>query len=92
MRAWILVRLAVSASMLGSFARAQCEDWQEGFHIAGFDSYVECMSTFDDGAGPALFAGGEGIVTIPGNPGAELATGTLQSILKQAGLRRGRTP
>ncbi len=29
-----------------------------------------------------------GLVTIPGNPGDELAPGTLNSILKQAGLKR----
>ncbi|MEQ8952816.1 MAG: type II toxin-antitoxin system HicA family toxin [Gammaproteobacteria bacterium] len=28
-----------------------------------------------------------GLVTIPGNPGDDLATGTLSSILKQAGLK-----
>jgi predicted RNA binding protein YcfA (HicA-like mRNA interferase family) len=29
-----------------------------------------------------------GLVTIPGNRGHELASGTLNSILKQAGLKR----
>ncbi len=28
-----------------------------------------------------------GLVTVPGNPGDELAPGTLNSILKQAGLK-----
>ena len=28
-----------------------------------------------------------GLVTVPGNPGEELATGTLGSIFKQAGLK-----
>ena len=33
-----------------------------------------------------------GLVTIPGRPSAELAAGTLSSILKQAGLKKGRKP
>ena len=28
-----------------------------------------------------------GLVTVPGKPGADLAAGTLESILKQAGLK-----
>ncbi|MFN8526167.1 MAG: type II toxin-antitoxin system HicA family toxin [Chloroflexota bacterium] len=28
-----------------------------------------------------------GVVTVPGKPGDDLASGTLQSILRQAGLR-----
>ena len=30
-----------------------------------------------------------GRVTVPGNPGAELKAGTLASVWKQAGIRRG---
>jgi predicted RNA binding protein YcfA (HicA-like mRNA interferase family) len=30
----------------------------------------------------------KGLVTVPGNPNHELAPGTLNSILKQAGLKR----
>ena len=33
-----------------------------------------------------------GRVTIAGHPGDEMATGTLNSVLKQAGLRRRRRP
>lgn len=29
----------------------------------------------------------QGLVTVPGNPGKELAAGTLNNILKQAGLK-----
>jgi predicted RNA binding protein YcfA (HicA-like mRNA interferase family) len=33
-------------------------------------------------------SGKPGVVTVPGKPGDELATGTLNSVLKQAGLKK----
>ena len=38
--------------------RAQCLDWDERFFITGTSSIVSALAGFDDGTGPALYAGG----------------------------------
>ena len=41
-------------------AFGQCEDgWRYGFHLPGLDDHVHALAVFDDGNGPALYAGGE---------------------------------
>lgn len=39
-------------------AAAQCAEWSDGFHASGTDSYVSALEVWDDGSGPALYAGG----------------------------------
>jgi len=52
--------LAVLLSCLGSsLGRAQCLDWAPGFDLQGVNSDVDALAVFDDGSGPALFAGGQ---------------------------------
>ena len=41
-------------------AFGQCEDgWRYGFHLPGLDDHVHALAVFNDGGGPALYAGGE---------------------------------
>jgi hypothetical protein len=50
----VLVVLCAAAGQ----AHAQCPSWQTGFGLPGMDSQVLSLATFDDGSGPALYAGG----------------------------------
>ncbi|HEV8111448.1 MAG TPA: hypothetical protein VGR31_01605 [Planctomycetota bacterium] len=50
---WLLPWLAASTS-----ARAQCPEWKSGFHVNGINRQVLALASFDDGSGPALYAGG----------------------------------
>ncbi len=50
----VLVSLLVSSSP----ASAQCPSWESGFGANGLNGPVYAMTVFDDGTGPALYAGG----------------------------------
>ncbi len=43
---------------LADAPRAQCPDWKTGFARAGTSDVVSALISFDDGDGPALYAGG----------------------------------
>ena len=51
--AGLCASIALSAPSSG-----QCAQWDEGFHV-GFDQRVWATCVFDDGGGPALYAGGD---------------------------------
>lgn len=56
-----LIRIAIAgiaALALATNAAAQCPQFSDAFHEPGFDSYVEALAEFDDGSGPAIYAGG----------------------------------
>jgi hypothetical protein len=46
------------AALLASPLRAQCPSWQSGFALPGMNQVVNALTVFDDGTGPALYAGG----------------------------------
>ena len=51
----------VSVTLLGSLmVRAQSgqREWDDGFGVPGMNSAVAGLTVFDDGTGPALYAGG----------------------------------
>ena len=48
-----MVALLVSVTS----AAAQCAEWDPRFH--GIDGFITVLTVFDDGSGPALYAGGE---------------------------------
>jgi hypothetical protein len=48
----------VLSTAIGLPCRAQCLSWQDGYSAAGVDNLVFAFATFDDGSGPALYAGG----------------------------------
>jgi len=50
---------ACSLGLLSSPAGAQCSRWAEGFQAPGVDGTVYALASFDDGSGPALYAGGD---------------------------------
>src|SRR5215207_5437996 len=55
-----LVGGACAALSLGAPAFAQCAQWDERFSSpVGIDQPVFALAVFDDGQGPALYAGGE---------------------------------
>ena len=56
LRASIPSLLAVA--MLARSTAAQCPAWQPGFELPGTQYPVATLAVFDDGAGPALYAGG----------------------------------
>ena len=56
MRTSLLASL-VLVPFLASPLRAQCGDWQPA-HVLASGEYVDEMLVFDDGSGPALYAGG----------------------------------
>jgi hypothetical protein len=55
----VCVSLFASIAFVGgSTARAQCPGWSPGFGTVGVDDSVSALTVFDDGSGPALYAGG----------------------------------
>jgi hypothetical protein len=69
-----LVVASVVVSMLVGLDRtqAQCAKWTSDFSLAGTDTYVKALCTFDDGSGPALYVGG-GFTIAGGIPCAHIA-------------------
>ncbi len=57
-RSWSLVFAAVGMFALAGSAEAQCPDWDPGFAPRGLNDTVNALAVFDDGTGPALYAGG----------------------------------
>ncbi len=56
---WTSAWLCVASLLAGaSSGRAQCLDWKAGFGLPGPSGAVEALTVFDDGTGPALYAGG----------------------------------
>ena len=53
-------------------AKAQCLDWQGGFHSPGTNNAVVALVTFDNGSGTALYAGG-GFTSAGGIPASYIA-------------------
>lgn len=39
-------------------AHAQCFEWKNGFEAPGIGGDVHALAVFDDGSGPAVYAGG----------------------------------
>ncbi len=58
-RTLLLIAASFGAPMTGD-VRAQCMDWAYGFGPTGngLNGMADCMTVFDDGAGPRLFVGG----------------------------------
>jgi hypothetical protein len=54
----MLSALALSVACAALPARAQCPAWKSGFHVNGTDGDVFALTTFDEGSGPKLYAGG----------------------------------
>jgi hypothetical protein len=52
------VQLVVVASVLAARSDAQCPNWVTGFGLPGLEGSVFAFTEFDDGSGPALYAGG----------------------------------
>src|SRR5262245_45875505 len=60
LRQFILGAFAISTVGMATPANAQCAPaWSNGFGLPGMDNTVYSLFTFDDGGGPALYAGGE---------------------------------
>ena len=99
-----LMAALLAPFLLGSQGLAQCPDWAQGFGRptpgvsgpGGYDS-VFALTTFDDGSGPALYAGGDfsaagdkaafGIARWDGSSWSPLGsgvTGNLSSVLSLA--------
>ncbi len=53
-----VVPVLVSLFVCSSPASAQCPSWESGFGANGLNGPVYAMTVFDDGTGPALYAGG----------------------------------
>jgi hypothetical protein len=53
-----LVFIGVAAALASTAARAQCQTWQPGRSTMGVDGAVFAVCRFDNGSGPAIFAGG----------------------------------
>src|SRR5258705_2041064 len=70
-RRFLAVLAVVSASARS--ADAQCLEWQSGVGIPAMTpgSVITALAVFDDGSGPALFAGGQ--IILPGMPTAFIA-------------------
>jgi hypothetical protein len=65
--------LALSLLALGAApARAQCEGWDPDFGVRGANAAVHEFAIFDDGTGPALYAGG-GFGSIGGGTASRVA-------------------
>ena len=54
----LLVSTSLSALALAASAQSPCEQWKPGFEVPGVLGIVKDVITFDDGAGPALYAAG----------------------------------
>src|SRR5215212_2614337 len=52
-----LALVLVCVSILAPAASAQCDEWAP-FAAHGADDSISAMIVFDDGSGPALYAGG----------------------------------
>src|SRR6185369_16906804 len=46
------------AVQLNGPARAQCQTWNPAFGAPGVENQIRALTVFDDGGGPALYAGG----------------------------------
>jgi hypothetical protein len=62
---WLAVAACVAAA---TPATAQCLRWEDRFELSTVDDAIYCFRVFDDGTGPALYAGGSfaragGVVT-----------------------------
>src|SRR5215831_5161496 len=64
--------VSVFSAAIGLPCRAQCLSWQEGYSPAGVDNLVFAYATFDDGSGPALYAGGR-FANAGGRPASNIA-------------------
>lgn len=53
-----IISTACVSLVLASFAVGQCPSWNAGFGPAGISDDVRDVVVFDDGGGPALYAGG----------------------------------
>lgn len=47
-----------SIALFASPARTQCASWSDGYGAGGLNNWVYAFATYDDGSGPALYAGG----------------------------------